>query len=117
MDLDAWGCRGFTLPAHLAQRQIPGLEQFVEQLSAFSGDPELALLDTTAAKLSSMRSNLAPEFIRDGRPVSEPGQFEIYRSVAYWQHVNNILADEDSMSRDEYDHNYTGSCSSLGSTS
>ena len=61
MKLDAWGCRGFALPAHLAQRQIPGLEQFVEQLSALSGDPDLARLDSSAAKLSSLRFELASE--------------------------------------------------------
>ena len=100
LDAASTGCRGFALPTHLAQRQIPGLEQFVEQLSTLSGDPELARLDTPAAKLSLMG-----QFF--GLP-SKRGQFEIYRSVAYSQHVNTILADEGSMSRDEYDHHYRG---------
>ena len=74
--------------------------------SALSGDPDLARLDTLEAKLSSLR--FAPESSgrRDGRPRSMAGHFEIYRSVAYWQHVNTLLDVEGSMSRDAYVRNY-----------
>ena len=74
--------------------------------SALSGDPDLARLDTLEAKLSSLRFASESSGRRDGRPRSMAGHFEIYRSVAYWQHVNTLLDVEGSMSRDAYVRNY-----------
>ena len=56
----------------------------------------MARLDTLEAKLSSLRFASESSRRRDGRPRSMAGHFEIYRSVAYWQHVNTLLDVEGS---------------------